>query len=163
MPGGHLLHQHPAQSLEDVTLAEGRGQEFTGFDPVLYGNHRRGRPDQRPERRREARDLRGLHAHEHHVDDTDGAGIVGALYRRQRQIAVDALEDESARAQRIEGGAARDEDDVVAGLLQTGTQHAADGTSPDDGDAQPIQLTRRRVGITHGLPIEKPAMCASVL
>ena len=52
---------------------------------------------------------------------------------------------------------------VVAGLLPAGTEYAANGTRPDHGDAQPVQLARRRVGITHGLPIEKPAMCASVL
>ena len=39
--------------------------------------------------------------------------------------------------ERRQRGAARDEHDVVAGLLQTSPEHAANSTSPDDGDAQP--------------------------
>ncbi len=79
------------------------------------------------------------------------------------QIPIDAFERQTIIAQRMQCSAARNEDDVMTGLLQPRTEHAAHCTGADDGHAQPIKGARGRVGIAHGLPIEKPEICASVL
>ena len=161
--GTDLLHQHPPQSFKDMGIAQHRGQECTGLHAVLQGDHHGGRSHHRLQRRGQVCDLGGLHTHEDDINHAHTLGVVGHLHGGQRQITVDAFQNKPARCKGGQRGPAREEDDVMTGLLQAGAEHTADGAGADHGNAKPVGRLRCRVGCAHGLPMEKPAMCASVL
>ncbi len=73
-----------------------------------------------------------LDAEHHHVDRTDGGGIIGHADLRQPDILRTAFDAEPALAQGGEMRSARNEMHVGAALDETGAEIAADATRPHD-------------------------------
>jgi hypothetical protein len=90
--------------------------------------------------------LGGFHTHEHNINHAHSVGVVGGVHGGQRQVAVDAFEDQPARFKGGQRGPAREKDDVMTGLLQTGAEHTTDGAGADHGNAKPVERSRYRVG-----------------
>ncbi len=134
----------PDQEAEDLRHAaqhragpQDPAQLLGGLDAVLERHDAGPGPEQRPHRAGSVGDLPRLHAQEHRIHRGEMAGVVARVHRTQREIAVDALNPEPSRAERLELRPASDPHHVLAGPGEPGPKVSARAARAEDRDAHP--------------------------
>src|SRR5207247_10035002 len=94
----------------------------------------------------------GRHPPQHHVHLSGRPRIRGGRRGADREVAVDALHDETVATDRFQVSAARDENHVLTGLGQPSAEIAADSPRPEHHDPHPGFPSRAGPGPVYALP-----------
>ena len=119
-------------------------QLVRGGDAVLQRHHERVRAEQRAQRARGLGHLPGLDADQDDVDGPDPREVVVRFRRRDREVALHAVDAQPALADGGEVRPARDERDRLPRLREASAEVRADPARADDRDPHPPILADRR-------------------
>ncbi len=130
-----------AKAAKDVLAAKGAGEMVGRFHAVLQRDCDGVLANQRPGLLRSLGNLPRFSGEDHRIDRSDARWIVGGRRIIDDEVAVDAVDAQSTRAQRSERRATCDEHGVDARFGELAAEVAADSAHSDNRDSQSMRTT----------------------
>ena len=133
--GADQERDHPAETAEHALPAQRLGQDIRRLHPVEDGEHGRLRTHHRPQGPGRLPELPSLRGHDHRVGRPRLRRIVGSQRGTDLRIAGDALQAEPMPTDGLQVRTPGDEDHLLPGLGQPGTEVPADPARAEDRHA----------------------------